>query len=524
MKQILHIFAKDVRRFWPEILASLALVAAFIVLHSYIWAASMQYSGGAVSFGGTLGLLKGLYGFLVVLIPVGWWLLITRTVHEERLVGDTQFWITRPYQWKSLLASKLLFIVAFVYLPLFLAQCVLLAEEGFAPQPHIPELLWNLLMITASVVLPLIALATVTSSFSRMTLTILGALLAIGAVATVTAFATTNQISSPWSDRISLVLEIALCIAAVLLQYGLRKTWLARVLVIAFPVLVCALAFIAPDQLMMSRIYPVAGANSPVQFTHSPSVLRPSDSGSMTGSSNRNGNNWYRIRVPLELSGITDGNGIISEGVQATIDAPDGFHWRSKWQPQSITYLPGDKFGAADIAVPSALYDKYKSTPVTVHLDLALTQIKASRTTNVPLSRQEVHVPEVGICTWTKEVGMINCRSAIGVSQLTLISTGQVGYHSQANQVEPGSYWTGSLAAHSTDFHIAPVQDFALISYRGRDGVGGALRMLDPGTPVTFTQYKEVRRMQTSLTIQNFHFPPQPTLNELRDAQPAAQQ
>jgi hypothetical protein len=163
MKQILHIFTKDVRRFWPEILTLLALVAAFIVIHSYIWAVSARYSI-VTSSGGTLGVLMTLYGSLVVLIPVGWWLLITRTVHEERLVGDTQFWITRPYQWKSLLASKLLFVVAFVYVPIFLAQCVLLAQEGFAPQPQIPGLLWNLLMITASVVLPLIALAAATSS------------------------------------------------------------------------------------------------------------------------------------------------------------------------------------------------------------------------------------------------------------------------------------------------------------------------------------------------------------------------
>jgi hypothetical protein len=535
MKQILHIFAKDVRRFWPEILTLLALVAAFIILHSYIWAAPMRYDQGA-SFGGTLAMLTTLFGFLVVLIPIGWWLLITLAIQEERLVGDTQFWITRPYQWKNLLTAKLLFALAFVYLPIFLAQCVLLAEEGFRLQPNIPGLLSNLLIITATVVLPLIALATVTSNFSRMTLTVLGALLVFGAGVTVSAVTNTNQMSSPGSSLISPVLEIVLCAAAVLLQFGLRKTWLSRTLLIAFPVLLCAIAFLAPDQWMINRTYPVAGATAPIQFTHSPSVLRPTESGSMTGSSNRNGNNWYRIRVPLELSGITEGNGIASDGVRATIDAPDGFHWSSKWQALSIKYLPGDKFGAADITVPSALYEKYKSTPVTVHLDLALTQIKAGRATTVPLSQQEANLPEVGICAWAKDVGMIKCRSAVRMPPLTLISTGQAGYRvtrtstgqvdtsSQAYQVEPGSYWVGWFEAPAKEPHIVPIRDFGFTSYRGTDGVGGALRMLDPGTRVTFTQYSAVRRLQTSLTIQNFHFPAQPTLNELRDAQQAAQQ
>jgi hypothetical protein len=224
------------------------------------------------------------------------------------------------------------------------------------------------------------------------------------------------------------------------------------------------------------------------------------------------------------LSGITEGNGIVSEGVQATIDAPDGFHWSSKWQPLSIQYLPGDKFGAADITVPSALYDKYKSTPVTVHLDLALTQIKAGRATTVALSPQEFHVPDFGLCKWTKDSGMFTCRSAVRIPQLTLISTEMLGYHGRAGNVEQGSYWMGSLEDYPGGFHIVPVQNFGLTSYRGKDGEGGPLRTLDPGTPITFTQYNEVRRMQTSLTIQNFHFPAQPTLNELRDAQPATQQ
>jgi hypothetical protein len=44
MKQILHIFTKDVRRFWPEILTLLALVAAFVIIHSYVWAVFMRTS------------------------------------------------------------------------------------------------------------------------------------------------------------------------------------------------------------------------------------------------------------------------------------------------------------------------------------------------------------------------------------------------------------------------------------------------------------------------------------------------
>jgi hypothetical protein len=37
MKQMLHIFAKDSRQFWPESLISLALVAAFVWIYPSSW-------------------------------------------------------------------------------------------------------------------------------------------------------------------------------------------------------------------------------------------------------------------------------------------------------------------------------------------------------------------------------------------------------------------------------------------------------------------------------------------------------
>ncbi len=116
-------------------------------------------------------------------MPVSWWLLISRVIHAETLVGDCQFWITRPYDWKKLLAAKALFLFCFLYLPLFLAQCFLLMRAGFSSALAIFRgLLFNLYLISAVLVLPLLALATVTSSFARMTLAILGILLCFIAV------------------------------------------------------------------------------------------------------------------------------------------------------------------------------------------------------------------------------------------------------------------------------------------------------------------------------------------------------
>ncbi len=62
--------------------------------------------------------------------------------------------------------------------PLLIAQCVLLWLAGFAASPFLGGLAYRLCLISAFVVLPLFAIAVVTHNFARMTLTLLGVLIA----------------------------------------------------------------------------------------------------------------------------------------------------------------------------------------------------------------------------------------------------------------------------------------------------------------------------------------------------------
>jgi len=106
MRQTLHIFGKDVRYLWREICLVLALDAMFAWIETHSpdpWWAEMLLTAAA--------------GYLVA-----------RLIHAEAIPGDRQFWITRPYRWKSLLGAKLLFVLVFVNLPILIAQ--LLHPDG----------------------------------------------------------------------------------------------------------------------------------------------------------------------------------------------------------------------------------------------------------------------------------------------------------------------------------------------------------------------------------------------------------
>ena len=50
-------------------------------------------------------------GWLNLLLPLVWACVAALAVQEEPLVGDRNFWTTRPYRWPSLLGAKLMFVI-----------------------------------------------------------------------------------------------------------------------------------------------------------------------------------------------------------------------------------------------------------------------------------------------------------------------------------------------------------------------------------------------------------------------------
>ena len=72
--QVLHIFRKDARHFWIEILAS------FVLLTTYAWREPASWSGRQFQDPSLLSLL---WGFVVPLVPISWCFLIVRIVHDE---------------------------------------------------------------------------------------------------------------------------------------------------------------------------------------------------------------------------------------------------------------------------------------------------------------------------------------------------------------------------------------------------------------------------------------------------------
>lgn len=189
MNQAGHIFSKDARHFRWEIGISLALLVALAWVYPFTFMPAEWINSRA----GNPDVLRGVAGLLAALVPVSWWVMITRLVQDENLVGDQQWWITKPYEWPQLMGSKLVFLGAFLVAPLFVAQCALLAVAGFRPFTYLPNLGFDLLLMAGLVVIPLMAIAAVTSSFGKMTLTLLGMVVAFIAYVVLLALIVQSQ-------------------------------------------------------------------------------------------------------------------------------------------------------------------------------------------------------------------------------------------------------------------------------------------------------------------------------------------
>src|SRR5260370_25010164 len=185
MSQSLKIFGKDIGHHVPESLVCLLLVAAFV------WHESAEWSGNFPSF----SLLQILFSFVDTLLPLSWCLMIVRLVHEESLVGDRQFWVTRPYEWPSLLAAKLLFLVVFIHLPVFVAQLLLLSRAGFPIAPNLTGLLGMQIGLGLLFLVP-ITLAVVTRSLAQALIVAIGAFLVFLAVGSLASLVPIETMSS----------------------------------------------------------------------------------------------------------------------------------------------------------------------------------------------------------------------------------------------------------------------------------------------------------------------------------------
>lgn len=396
--QTFHIFKKDLRRHWPEILISLAFLALFTRRELHLWKLSSEFT----QFGSTSAVLFVFVGrYVPFFLVLSWTFLILRVVHGDTLVGDRQWWITKPYVWRELLLSKLFFIFVFICVPLFHVQLLLLHHAGFPILANLGRLLLMQFTLTLVVIACVFALASVTKNLAQ-------ALLGIGIVIVVLiiglsldSFFTQTAGDSPiYIDQLETLLFFGSIIVVPIWQFARRASRNARITLAVCIGAAAALSLI-PFGSRMEQTYPLlAMKDSVAQFTVPP-IAQTSES----GSGLPNFTSDLAISVPVNVSVLSPDSVVIVNRMQISLDSAEDSRWTRGWVGEYQQIWPGSQRLNLGYAVKRKEYEKIKSKILSLHIQLALSEYQEVEPRSLILPNGTFKDTNLGICRLEVFVG-----------------------------------------------------------------------------------------------------------------------
>ncbi|MGH9763275.1 MAG: hypothetical protein ACREDR_05755 [Blastocatellia bacterium] len=382
MKLILHILAKDARRLRWQI----PVVVAVMV---------------AMRFAST-------FNFVWLWFP---WYLVARVIHEDPLVGDRQFWVTRPCSWKNLLAAKVLFVAAFVVVPGLIADCAALLAAGLGPTSYLPGLILKAITDSVLFFLPVAALAAVTRGFAQLAFAGLALIMPVIGLAYTQLYQ--RWPAQEWT-RESVMAAILLSGTLIVLfrQFKLRRTASARGLLVA-AVGLAMVAYVAlPWDLAVALQYRKDDSKnkSPLRITFDPK------------SSQRGSSSWpgmVTVYFPFVIDGLPEDTEISWDAAKLQIQSSDGLSWRSAWSSLISRSPAAHGLAMVGVPVPEHVYRQVKYSRAEIRLSFAITLFKndgATRMTLQPNAR--LSIPDFGVCTSSE--GSLRCVSALRLPRCRL--------------------------------------------------------------------------------------------------------
>jgi hypothetical protein len=389
MRQAIHIFKKDIRYLRLEICLFIGLAALF-GWRDYDWSE--------------------------ILLPVTAVFFIVRLIQAETIPGDTQFWITRPYRWRSLLAAKLLFILSFINAPVLVARIIIIERSGFPLAFEIVPLLWSQLLMIVGFCLPVAALAAVTADmvtfvFSALVLLIVGffgpaELPSIGILHRGTETAVWPE-GVEWI-RLGFFLSIVILTSGVVLflQYRARQTKLSRVL---------GLALLAFGILSSLSIPPTFATELHARFSARPSFVSQVrvEVGAMPRKFAAARRDRVQLSIPMDVTGIPAGVDVRMDAASVTLEAADG-------QKVAAFTIPGRNVTGSGLAFddilfvdPTFFFASERKQPLKLHGTAYITVFGNRRSTTVTFTQGPQNVAD-GLSCYVNDIsGQLHCRSAL---------------------------------------------------------------------------------------------------------------
>ena len=405
--------------------------------------------------------------------------------------------VTRPYEWKKLLAAKILFVLAFVNLPLLVLDVCLLKAAGFAPMHYAAGLLWMQLMIAFILLLPAATLATVTATVAQVLLVLLFLVLYLVSMVVIGQQIPSWEFAS-W-DLPTGCLFFVTCVAVVLLQYARRRTLTSRLLIAGLALASLVLLVATPYRTIVARRYPrlEAGKAWPFQL-----ALLPAPAGVV-----RSNSKVVTISLPFGVSGIEPGSFVRLNGVLVVMESPTGLRWDSGWRRQDDLLFPDHTRTRIDVPLQRKLFESMKSAPVNVSMSLAFTVYWNRNPRPFVVPAGEFALPDAGHCAAMEGYfRYIACRapmrgpsSLLAATDLSRTTCPLPRNELSAPSGEIARGWIENESSAPAETGISPVKTVNLRLTEWNSSIRRSSPGICPGTPLVLSNPEPVRRARVEL-------------------------
>ena len=378
MRLTLHIMLKDLRRQRLEILGyCLAVVAwAWREVHptAFEWLRERN---------------------LLPVLMFGLWLLVTvRAAQDESLVGDREWWTTRPYRWGQLMVAKALLLVLVLNGPLLAAQCYLLVNAGIpVGWSLLPGLFFLQGVFVLFLTFPASVIASVTASVVQWVMSVVGIMLAI-VVATWLPWGKLPQTLSGQEDISSwggLLVLVSFMTAALFWQYARRREWTARIALAAALASIPLCILFASTAQARRLAYPDSSSVSSMKLAIKPAANGVREFGWIDGD---------EIRLPLFDAALGSEDAIQIEGYRLHL-AGAGWQWESKWKNSAHNLVFFDPDFSLDEHLPPWVQEHVKQGHATAQIELAWESYRFNPAVHAQANAPSFTAPGIGNCRTT---------------------------------------------------------------------------------------------------------------------------
>jgi hypothetical protein len=246
--------------------------------------------------------------------------------------------------------------------------------------------------------LPALLLASLTKNFGQLLLTA-GCILLVGAgIAWLASKIPSGDMENPPAivEHFQDFLVWGSVVAVPVWQFARRRRWVSAAALLAMLAVNSLISVVVPSAKTMEKDYPRIEAQT------SPAKIAIRQSVETTGR--RNANLWAEalpevsLHVPITVSGVASGTMVMVDLMKITTDSPQDSRWSLGWKYQHAELWPEDQLKSLSYEVVRKEYEKVKTKPLNLHIELALSEYQEAdaRILLVPAGR---FVDEtLGIC------------------------------------------------------------------------------------------------------------------------------